>query len=369
MSGPFRSILVVSLFASAALADADKTRIRFHGQELFLNGLNLAWGVYPDGRPAFGDDIGPTESTPNLSHFQSVFEQLEASGANCMRLWLHTTGKYTPAWEGSTVTGPGQDAVADLRTLLDMAWEHEVSLMLCLWSFDMLRISNGSEYTDRAMGILTDPNCRQSYVDNALVPIVGGLKGHPAILAWEIFNEPEGMSNEHGWDMTRHVPMAAIQAFVNVCAGAIHRTDPEALVTNGSWAFIASADVDGHHNYYTDERLIAAGGDPDGTLDFYCVHYYDWAKEPLSPFLHPASHWKLDKPLVIAEFFPNCKFCTPTPHETLYRNGYAGALSWSWTDSDHQAMLDHIAALAKAHPQAVRIRKEDVKQKAGQEAP
>jgi len=78
-----------------------------------------------------------------------------------------------------------------------------------------------------------------------------------------------------------------------------------------------------NYNYYRDDRLIQAGGDPMGTLDFYTDHYYDWQSTPISPFVHPASSWGLTKPLVIAEFFPEQTLALPYTalYDTLYANG------------------------------------------------
>lgn len=345
------TIIVGGLLLAATGLPAQTNRIQFNNQDLFLSGINLAWS-------SFADDIGPDPSTPDTNHFADVFGQIRANGGNSMRLWLHTTGAYTPAWSGYTVTGPGDNTIADLKTILDIAWTNKVGVILCLWSFDMLRIANGATITGRSQAILMSPMFRQAYITNCLVPMVQALKGHPAIIAWEIFNEPEGMSYEFGWDFNYHVPMSAIQTFINQCAGAIHRTDPKAKVTNGSWSFYATTDAgSGNHNYYTDARLRAAGGDTNGYLDFYTVHYYDWAGTDRSPFQHPYSYWQLDKPLVVAEFFPptNCANCGDTPYANLYENGYAGALTWSWTDSDHTAMLDQLAAMYSAHPADVYI--------------
>ncbi len=328
-----------------------QNRIPFNGQDLFLSGANLAW-------QNFANDIGPNASTPDTNHFASVFNQIRTNGGNSLRLWLHTSGQYTPAWSGSTVTGPGNGTIADLQKILDLAWERKVGVILCLWSFDMLRTNNGLTITGRSRDILTNATYRQSYITNSLVPMVQALKGHPAIIAWEIFNEPEGMSDEFGWSDIYHVPMASIQAFINQCAGTIHRVDTNAKVSNGSWSFYATTDVgSGNFNYYTDARLIAAGGDPDGHLDFYMVHYYDWAGTARSPFQHPASYWGLTKPLVVAEFYPppDCVNCGSDSYENLYQNGYAGALTWSWTDSDPADMLAQMAAMYSAHPQDVLI--------------
>jgi len=263
----------------------------------------------------------------------------------------------------------------------------------------------------------------QTYLDNALIPMVEQLGGHPAILGWEIFNEPEGMTEQYGFGrVNKRVTMEDIQRFVNLTAGAIHRTDPGALVTNGTWSFIALTDeptpaakveeieplteaelaeaqdvlsrkfrsevsrteaeqfiqqlrAKTDRNYYSDQRLIDAGGDPKGTLDYYNVHYYEWGGTRISPFHHDKSHWGLDKPLVVGEFYmgtsenddaDDASFGVEYEdfYTTLYDRGYAGALGWQWFDHGRRSgkltvnwprMLENMSILHGEYPDAVNV--------------
>lgn len=348
-----KSVTIILLVLASFSLFAQGNRVPFHGKEIFVNGLNIAW-------VNFANDIGPNSKT-DIEKFRTVFAQVHANGGNSLRLWLHTTAANTPEFDSSNmVVGPGKKTIEDLKAIVDAAAENKVGLMLCLWSFDMLRKKNGEAATDRAKNILSNPEGTKSYINNSLIPMVKALKGHPGILAWEIFNEPEGMSNEFGWNFNYHVPMSDIQRFINQCAGAIHHADSKALVTNGSWSFYATTDVgDKNKNYYTDVRLIEAGGDKMGTLDFYTVHYYDWAKEERSPFHHDAAYWKLDKPLVVSEFHPKTTFGVNDSvlHDELYKRGYAGAMSWSWTDWKHDIMLQNIQDVYKKYPDAIEVKK------------
>lgn len=331
-----KSTLIVALIGSASLCAAPvfaqtsppSNRIDVNGQPLWISGTNVAW-------VDFAGDLGP--NTVKFSEFERMFRELRANGGNTVRFWMHTTGGQTPQWSGQMVTGPGSATIQNLTRLLDMAESYDITMLLSLWSFDMLRIANGTTNTDRAYAILTQDANRQSYIQNALIPMVNAVKGHKAILAWEIFNEAEGMSNEFGWDFNRHVSMLNIQKFVNQTAGAIKRTDPDAKVTTGIVNTVAMSDIYTaanpiQMNYYRDDRLFQAGGDADGTLDFYTFHYYGYGD---SPFSRQASYFQLDKPVFIGEFFIKGTadgVAADAQYKRLYDNGYAGALSWQWVD-------------------------------------
>jgi hypothetical protein len=320
----------ILLLAGSIVAQENPNRVEVNGSPLWISGSNVAW-------VDFARDLGPGGA--RLTEFNLAFEELRANGGNSMRLWLHTTGAHTPQWSGNMVTGPGTNTIQNLRSILDLAESHDISLLLSLWSFDMLRTSNGQTVLNRSNAILTQEANRQSYIENSLVPMVEALKGHKAIMAWEIFNEAEGMSQEFGWDeiTSNQVPMSSIQAFVNQTSAAIKRTDPDAKVTTGIVSFNQASDIytssnPAHMNYYRDDRLAAAGGQVDGILDFYTVHYYGHGE---SPFSRNVDYFELDKPVIIAEFFIKGDaegVSKDAQFKRLYENGYAGALSWQWVD-------------------------------------
>lgn len=311
-------------------------RVTIGCQNLFISGINLAWNE-------FGMDVGSDPESgdpvhPDMNAFEEMLDSVQNNGGNAIRWWLHVNGVASPAFgDDSLVSGIPSHMTGDMEDVLDAAWERGIRVQICLWSFDMLKADQWQADPDINHKLLTEDAAIQAYIDNALIPMVEALDGHPGLLAWEIFNEPEGMSTITDWGGFAHkVDMAVIQEFVNRCAGAIHRHDDDVIVTNGCWSFIAGSDVgSGNMNYYTDQRLIDAGGDEDGTLDVYNVHYYDWGGTDISPFYYEKAHWQLNKPLVIAEFHAN-----DTPGGTdslalatnLYNNGYAGAMTWSYTD-------------------------------------
>jgi hypothetical protein len=305
----------------------------------FASGVNVAW-------VKFATDV----PSPDLAMFQALFQNTHAAGGRVARWWFHVNGTKTPGYGPNGMALPISSAnIADVRSILDTAHAAGMMVTISLWSFDMLKGTLLASTLANNVSLLTVDANRQAYIDNVLTPLVTALAGHPGLYAWETFNEPEGMASAPGWKPFtgvrgadggtvpgQSVDESYIQKTNNWFAAAIHEADPSALVTSGTWQFLANANVTGMMNYYSDAALMAAGGRANGTLDFYEVHYYAANGAKVSPFANPASHWALDKPVVIGEFYALGQdgVAAPDTYTNLFNGQYAGAWAWQYLNND-----------------------------------
>jgi Bacterial Ig domain/Carbohydrate binding module (family 35)/Secretion system C-terminal sorting domain/Cellulase (glycosyl hydrolase family 5) len=391
-------ILICSIMIKAQgqfMSSGPLNRVIYNDQQLFLSGSNLAWVSY-------GQDIGlGTTDTTSIGNWMI---QMHQHGGNAMRMWLSHEGQYGYTFDAQgRASGLAPNTISDMKKVLKLGWAREIGVIFCLWGFDMLRTDLDTSILHRNEKMLSDTSYTNAYIRNCLIPMVKALKGDPDLISWEIMNEPEGMSTEFGWSTNAKTPMKNIQRFINLFTGAIHRADPTAKVTSGAVTLASLTDVlqplnkssqnsvdlnnltnsqkqdlqnwfnnkyhlnlpvseiifgiqnltAADYNYYRDDRLIAAGGDSLGILDFYCVHYYENNGIPhLSPFTHAASLWKLTKPVVVAEFgmqngstlaIDGVK--TADLFDSLYTKGYAGALPWAWSDNTYSTKDQMIAGM------------------------
>jgi hypothetical protein len=147
-----------------------------------------------------------------------------------------------------------------------------------------------------------------------------------------------------------------IQKTVNWFAAAIHAADPTTPVTNGAVTFDYCSNVSGKSNKYSDSALRSVGGKQNGTLDFYEVHYYTANGTSNSAFMNPASHWALDKKLVMGEFAAQDTegVAKDSLYTHLYDAGYDGAWAWSYdADWPWPAMQAGMQAVYNAHTSVV----------------
>lgn len=299
----------------------------------FASGVNVAW-------INFANDI----PNPDITKFTALFKNVKAAGGSAVRWWFHTTGMTTPGYDASGKAKPiSAENIADVKKILDAASAEGVGVVISIWSFGMLdsgQTSNADVLANNKLLLENDTN-RQAYIDNVLTPLVTALKGYHGLFAWEIFNEPEGMSSDNGgWTNPQASRTAAVnlQKTVNWFTSAIHNADPTALVTNGANNFSTLSPSKGK-NLWSDAALLAAGSKANGTLDFYEVHYYNtWnGANAFSPFLHPVSYWGLDKKVVIGEFWTDLTdgVAAADLYTNLYGNQYSGAWAWQYVSPDN----------------------------------
>lgn len=315
----------------------------------FLTGANLPWINY-------GWDFGPCAWGRGYrpEAFDAAFRDLASRGANCVRLWVFGDGRASPSFDLSTpatrslTTGLHPEFYADFEDMLNKAQKHGIKVMPVLWDFIAMNVPNkpGDKPTPQQGGhgaLFSDPNLANAFMENALRPLIQRFGSHPAVAAWDIFNEPEWCVADAGADATtaQKVPLAAMRTFIGRAASIIHNEGgPGTLVTVGSasvkWSWErGETRPEWCSDFWGDAALVASNnGDPAAFLDFGQTHYYPWMKKEIDPFVNQPETYcgGRPKPLIIGEAQAN--LLKTYSAAALLRNarekGYAGLLYWSY---------------------------------------
>lgn len=338
------SIIGVSAYAAPGLT-VSGTDILYNGKKIFFSGTNLAWSDY-------NSDVG--DSPLNENAWRKAVEGTRAAGGNAIRWWLFNNMSQSPTINETThlVTGLKENTIANMKKALDIAEEYGVMVSMCLFSHNLMEPNQWGLYNEKLdieanKKLFTDEGT-SAFINNVLIPVVKAIGNHNALMTWEVFNEPEGMTNV-GWT-TEKLEKATLQKFTNKIAAAIHTENPELLVSTGS------VNIQ-YQKWWNDSELIAAGGESNGTLDFFQTHYYPYYQaDAVSPFVNTATQMQTTygydaKPMIIGEFpasgwagttyTASMAAKTEITAEQAYRNafdgGYAGALAWQYIGDKTEA--------------------------------
>ena len=314
------------------------TDLMLNGKKIFFSGTNLAWSDY-------NSDVG--DSPLNENAWRKAVEGTRAAGGNAIRWWLFNNMSQSPTIDQTThlVTGLKENTIANMKKALDIAEEYGVMVSMCLFSHNLMEPNQWGLYSEKldidANTKLFEDDGTEAFIKNVLEPVVKAIGFHKALMTWEVFNEPEGMTTV-GWT-TKKMDKEKIQKFTNKVAAAIHNIDKGFLVSTGS------VNIQ-YQKWWNDAELVKAGGEANGTLDFFQTHYYPYYQDDaVSPFVNTAAQMAStygydSKPMIIGEFpasgwkgdtytasmAAKTEISTEECYRKAFDGGYAGALAWQY---------------------------------------
>ncbi len=286
----------------------------------FLCGVNLPWLSY-------GNDFGSSHWQPEggvasaagKERLEKVFAELAARGIPCVRWFLFADGRAGIRTDSSGIPLELDERVfADLDQALAMAERFSVQILFVLFDFHLgggPREYRGVQLGGRSQWI-GDPDQRHALLSRVIEPLLGRYGQCPAILGWDLFNEPEWITyGLGGRDPVHAVFPWQLRGFLNELRQRVHHLTVHP-------ATVGLTTIRGL-------PLVVGIG-----LDLYQVHWYD-RFERKHPLDRPVARLRLGRPLLLGEYPTRNSFREPGEIvDTARRNGYAGAFSWSMLGVD-----------------------------------
>lgn len=346
-----KKTIIYTIFLLNVLA-LDAQQLIFQDKSYFINGVNLPWNK-------FGWDFGHYERegvSYKSETFERAFAELEENGVNCIRMWIHCDGRASPEFdENGYVTGFDDNFFEHMDDFLEHAEQHNLMVIFVLWSHDLFedRRQKSGRFAGMHADLITEEAKLQSYLDNALQPMIQRYKDQCNLLAWEIINEPEwAMKVPFGGGTEQVVEAKEMQYFVGRCIETIRAEAPHQLITVGSASFMWNSSVlPQYKNYWSDQVFEDLGFNPRQVyLDFYSPHYYEWMSSAVSPFGKHVSDWALGKPVLIGECRASDKQLSAKERlQKIWDSDYAGILFWSYNAKDDISDWDGCKDALKEH--------------------
>jgi hypothetical protein len=289
----------------------------------FSLGVNYPWRNY-------GQDFGRTAaehlgiSIPDVQELIArEFSQIREAGVSIVRWFLFGDGRGGFVAEKGIPRKPDSQLFADVGAALRLAQGNHLKLCFSLIDFLWLQEHGGKRPAHPHEHVLHFAAGREAFLQNVLLPLFREFRGHPALFAWEIANEPEWAIREFHPVSEAKLRFADFRAYAGEIARAVHEYG-EVPVTLGS------------------ARLMWVRAWTELGLDYYQAHYYPAGEAETRRDLAQqlASLRPLDQPLWLGElpardaYQPG--YSLPHALDACRSAGLCGAAVWRWTEPEGQ---------------------------------
>lgn len=298
-------------------------------------GVNLPWLRY-------GGDFGANAWRPQgglatpegRAEADATLAAIADAGFDLVRWFVLADGRAGIRFAADgTPLGLDGWCLDDVSAALDVAWRRGLRLVPVLFDFTWCRaarVEAGVQIGGRCE-VLASPRLRESLVAHVVAPLASRVAGHPALAAWDLFNEPEWVTFGYGgWRPRQVVSLHAMRDLLSRAASVVGAATSRPVTVG-----LAST------------RGLGLTGALD--LDFYQVHWYDRLAHR-APLDEHVALFGLDRPVVLGEFPTRGSGSdAATIVASARRSGYAAAWPWSWAAADAWSDRDTVVRLGGRH--------------------
>ncbi len=326
------NLLLIAFLLGAHTYGVCQEKLFFRGDSIYIHGINIPWRD-------FAKDFGENYNT---AYFENVLNQCASNGVNTVRVWVHADGRSSPEFNANDqVVGLSPTFFSDLDHFLDYAEQKNILVILCLWSFDMLKdyTNVAGVYAGMHHTLINDSLATLSYIHQVLEPLAIRYSDQCNLLAIDVINEPEWGITENTFNINTvdsTVSKKHMQRFVAMQTKAIH-DHSDLLVTVGSASLgWMSTQSNAQGNWWSDSAMLNVINHPNACLDFYQIHYWSWmGLFGFDPYIYDFDFWGLDKPTFIGETPANSSLYPPLATlNAAKENNWSGVLFWSYDGND-----------------------------------
>ena len=298
-------------------------------QQPFLLGVNYPWSHYAEDFGATSGGHRGLSLPENATEVSENFARIRDCGARVVRWFLFGDGRGGFTAEKGIPRRPDEFLFRDVEAALELARRFDLQLCFSLIDYLWLQDRTGKPAAHANEQVLQFAAGREAFLQRILIPMFQEFRGHGALFAWEIANEPEWAIREFDRHAQAKMHFADFRCFAEELVQAV-REYASVPVTLGS------------------ARLDWVRAWAELGLDFYQAHYYPKHDSGRRSGLakHLAALPALDKPLWLGELPAHDETSPSYALESSLTHcseaGLLGAAVWRWTPPEKTGTDQHL---------------------------